>query len=177
MRLFGTDGIRGEVGKYPLTAENILKLAKAASLVLKKKNSISRVVINKDTRLSGYIFEPALTAGFISMGVNVVSLTEDQIKSSKRTKLIIPAGTYAGHDSDIATTSLPVVAYATTNMSDDVAYNLTKAYWENKGKLGEAAKWWNGVTTKMLSNVSTKIHSGAIKYYQEIGVKLANHHK
>ncbi len=72
MRLFGTDGIRGEVGKYPLTAENILKLAKAASLVLKKKNSISRVVINKDTRLSGYIFEPALTTGFISMGVNVV---------------------------------------------------------------------------------------------------------
>jgi len=72
MRLFGTDGIRSEVGKYPLTAENILKLAKAASLVLKKKNSISRVVINKDTRLSGYIFEPALTAGFISMGVNVV---------------------------------------------------------------------------------------------------------
>ncbi|NCV28307.1 MAG: hypothetical protein EBW69_05855 [Nitrosomonadales bacterium] len=48
MRLFGTDGIRGEVGKYPLTAENILKLAKASSLVLKKKQKISRVVINKD---------------------------------------------------------------------------------------------------------------------------------
>ena len=72
MRIFGTDGIRGKVGKYPLTAENILKLAKASSLVLKKKNSISRVVINKDTRLSGYIYEPALTAGFISMGINVV---------------------------------------------------------------------------------------------------------
>ena len=72
MRLFGTDGIRGQVGKYPLTAENILKLAKASSLVLKKKNSISRVLINKDTRLSGYIYEPALTAGFISMGINVV---------------------------------------------------------------------------------------------------------
>jgi len=43
--------------------------------------------------------------------------------------------------------------------------------------LGEAAKWWNGVTTDMLSNVSTKIHSGAIKYYEEIGVKLADHHK
>ena len=72
MRIFGTDGIRGQVGKYPLTAENILKLAKASSLVLKKNNSISRVVINKDTRLSGYIYEPALTAGFISMGINVV---------------------------------------------------------------------------------------------------------
>ena len=72
MRIFGTDVIRGQVGKYPLTAENILKLAKASSLVLKKKNSISRVVINKDTRLSGYIYEPALPAGFISMGINVV---------------------------------------------------------------------------------------------------------
>ena len=72
MRLFGTDGIRGEVGKYPLTAENALKLAKASSLVLRKKNSISRVVINKDTRLSGYIFEPALASGFISMGIDVI---------------------------------------------------------------------------------------------------------
>ena len=72
MRLFGTDGIRGKVGKYPLNAENVLKLAKASSLVLRKKNSISRVVINKDTRLSGYIFEPALTSGFISMGIEVI---------------------------------------------------------------------------------------------------------
>ena len=72
MKLFGTDGIRGEVGKHPLTAENVLKLAKASSIVLRKKNSISRVVINKDTRLSGYIFEPALTSGFISMGIDVI---------------------------------------------------------------------------------------------------------
>ena len=72
MRLFGTDGIRGRVGNYPLTAENVLKLAKASALVLGKKNSISRVVINKDTRLSGYIFEPALTSGFISMGIEVL---------------------------------------------------------------------------------------------------------
>ena len=72
MRLFGTDGIRGEVGKYPLTAENILKLAKASSFVLKKNHSISRVVINKDTRLSSYIYEPSLTAGFISMGIDVI---------------------------------------------------------------------------------------------------------
>ena len=109
--------------------------------------------------------------------MNVISLTEDQIKSSKRTKLIIPSGTYKGQNSDITTTSLPVVAYATTNMSKDVAYNLTKAYWENKGKLGEAAKWWNGVTPEMISNVSTKVHSGAVMYYEEIGVKLADHHK
>ena len=110
------------------------------------------------------------------MGVNVISLNNEQINASKRTKLIIPAGTYAGQSSDIATTSLPVVAYTTTDMSDEVAYNLTKAYWDNKGKLGEAAKWWNGVTPKMLSNISTKIHPGAIKLYKEIGAKLADHH-
>ncbi len=72
MRLFGTDGIRGEVNKYPLTVENVLKIAKAASIVLGKKNSIKRVVVNKDTRLSGYMFEPALTAGLIAMGMDVV---------------------------------------------------------------------------------------------------------
>ena len=74
MRIFGTDGIRGKVGKYPLTAENILKLAKASSLVLKKKNSISRVVINKDTRLSGYTLEPALVSGLVSGGMHVFTL-------------------------------------------------------------------------------------------------------
>ena len=72
MRLFGTDGIRGKVNQYPLTAESILKLSKAASLVLRKKTSINRVVVNKDTRLSGYIFEPAITAGLISMGMDVI---------------------------------------------------------------------------------------------------------
>ena len=119
---------------------------------------------------------PNVIEAAASMGVNVISLTADQIKSSKRTKLIIPAGTYSGQKSDITTTSLPVVAYSTTNMSDDVAYKLTKAYWDNKGKLGNAAKWWNGVSVKMLSNISTKIHPGAVKFYKEIGASLADHH-
>jgi TRAP transporter TAXI family solute receptor len=119
---------------------------------------------------------PNVIEAAASMGVNVISLSEEQIKISKRTKLIIPAGTYAGQKQDILTTSLPVVAYSTTDMSDDVAYKLTKAYWDNKGKLGDAAKWWNGVTLSMLSNISTKIHPGALKLYKEMGAKLAKHH-
>lgn len=119
---------------------------------------------------------PNVIEAAASMGVNVISLSEEQIKISKRTKLIIPAGTYAGQKQDISTTSLPVVAYSTTDMSDDVAYKLTKAYWDNKGKLGDAAKWWNGVTLSMLSNISTKIHPGALKLYKEMGAKLAKHH-
>ena len=111
-----------------------------------------------------------------SVGVNVISLNDKQIKISKRTKLIIPAGTYSGQSSDITTTSLPVVTYTTTNMSDDVAYKLTKTYWDSKKMLGNAAKWWNGVTAKMINNISTKIHPGALKYYKEIGAKIAAHH-
>ena len=80
-----------------------------------------------------------------SVGVNVISLSDEQIKISKRTKLIIPAGTYAGQSSDITTTSLPVVTYTTTDMSNEVAYKLTKTYWDSKKMLGNAAKWWNGV--------------------------------
>jgi len=111
-----------------------------------------------------------------SVGVKVISLSDEQIKISKRTKLIIPAGTYSGQSSDITTTSLPVVTYTTTDMSDDVAYKLTKTYWDSKKMLGNAAKWWNGVSADMISNISTKIHPGALKYYKEIGAKIADHH-
>lgn len=61
-------------------------------------------------------------------------------------------------------------------MSDDVAYTLTKAYWESKKSLGSAAKWWNGVDLDMLANVLTEIHPGAKRYYQEVGATLAGHH-
>jgi len=111
-----------------------------------------------------------------SVGVNVISLSDEQIKISKRTKLIIPAGTYAGQSSDITTTSLPVVTYTTTDMSNEVAYKLTKTYWDSKKMLGNAAKWWNGVSHSMIKNISTKIHPGALKYYKEKGVKIASHH-
>ena len=80
-----------------------------------------------------------------STGVTVLSLTEEQIEQTGRTKLVIPAGTYAGQDEDIVTTSLPVVAYTTTKMDDETAYQLTKTYWEQKASMAEAAKWWAGV--------------------------------
>ena len=52
---------------------------------------------------------------------------------------MIPAGTYAGQDSDIVTTSLPVVAYTTSKMDDETAYQLTKTFWEEKEKLNPLA--------------------------------------
>jgi phosphoglucosamine mutase len=68
---FGTDGIRGKVGIKPITADFFLKLGWAVGSVLAQKNENPSVVIGKDTRISGYLFESALEAGFLSAGVDV----------------------------------------------------------------------------------------------------------
>jgi phosphoglucosamine mutase len=70
-RLFGTDGIRGTANADPMTAEVALRLGQAAGLLFTRGNHRHRVVIGKDTRLSGYMLEPALTAGFIGAGMDV----------------------------------------------------------------------------------------------------------
>ena len=70
VKYFGTDGIRGKVGVHPITPEFFLKLGWAAGTVLSRKGKAS-VIIGKDTRISGYIFESALEAGFLSAGVDV----------------------------------------------------------------------------------------------------------
>jgi phosphoglucosamine mutase len=71
-QFFGTDGIRGRVGEHPMTAEFALRLASAAARVLASNGG--RVVIGKDTRVSGYMFESALEAGFVAAGKDVLLL-------------------------------------------------------------------------------------------------------
>ncbi|MEM6389726.1 MAG: phosphoglucosamine mutase [Pseudomonadota bacterium] len=72
-KLFGTDGIRGRANAFPMTAEVALKLGAAAGRYFRREGGAGhRVVIGKDTRLSGYMFETALTAGFTSTGMNVI---------------------------------------------------------------------------------------------------------
>lgn len=72
-RYFGTDGVRGRVGEYPITAEFMLKLGWAVGRVLQAKG-FNKVVIGKDTRISGYMFESALEAGLSAAGVNIALL-------------------------------------------------------------------------------------------------------
>jgi phosphoglucosamine mutase len=71
-RLFGTDGIRGTANSEPMTPETALRVAMAVGECFHNGNHKHLVVIGKDTRLSGYMIEPALTAGFITMGLDVV---------------------------------------------------------------------------------------------------------
>ena len=71
-KLFGTDGIRGTANSEPMTPETALRVAMAAGQCLRRGDHRHVVVIGKDTRLSGYMIEPALTAGFIARGMDVV---------------------------------------------------------------------------------------------------------
>ncbi len=71
---FGTDGVRGLANTEPMTAETVLRIGMAAGAHFRRGDHRHTVVIGKDTRLSGYLLEPALTAGFISMGMDVVLL-------------------------------------------------------------------------------------------------------
>lgn len=85
IKLFGTDGIRGQANKYPITPQNILKIACAAAYYFSNKNQTIyksylgkehkfTVVIGKDTRLSGYMVENALVSGLVAMGADVILL-------------------------------------------------------------------------------------------------------
>ncbi len=74
-KYFGTDGVRGKVGQYPITPEFVMKLGWAAGRVLAQgKGRQSRVLIGKDTRISGYMFESALEAGLSAAGVDILLL-------------------------------------------------------------------------------------------------------
>lgn len=73
-RLFGTDGIRGVANRAPMDAATALRLGQAAGRYFNRGSHRHRVVIGKDTRLSGYLLQPALTAGFIGAGMDVIQV-------------------------------------------------------------------------------------------------------
>ena len=120
---------------------------------------------------------PNVIEAAASTGVHVLTLSPEQIQKTKRTRLIIPTGTYKGQKGPITTTSLPVVAYTTTRMSAATAYSLTKTYWSQKSKMGVKASWWNGVNKGLMSNIKGKIHPGALKYYAESGFNISINQK
>lgn len=75
IKLFGTDGIRGKANSFPMDAETVLKIAKTIGIYFKNSfKSSNNILIGKDTRCSGYIFESALVAGFLSVGMNATLL-------------------------------------------------------------------------------------------------------
>lgn len=181
----GLDGQTILLGKGSFGAregEKYLKMFGVADSVNIADVELSNAVAAlKNGQIDGFVTAgsypaPNVIEAAASTSVTVLSMTDAQVAETKRTKLTIPAGTYAGQKTDITTTSLPVVAYTTTKMDDDTAYALTKTYWENKAKLGDASPWWNGVVPTMLGNIKGKIHPGAIRFYKQAGVELSDTH-
>ena len=72
-RLFGTDGMRGIANAEPMTCETVMRLGMAVAARLQQQDRHPRIVIGKDTRLSGYMFESALAAGVVAMGAGCVA--------------------------------------------------------------------------------------------------------
>src|SRR5689334_4233950 len=71
-KLFGTDGVRGVANVHPMTAELVMQLGRALAYLIRNGKHRHRVIVGKDTRLSGYLLEQALSSGIMSMGVDVV---------------------------------------------------------------------------------------------------------
>ncbi|MEO0618009.1 MAG: TAXI family TRAP transporter solute-binding subunit [Pseudomonadota bacterium] len=155
LKLFGLDG--------KVTLANVELNAAVSAL---KNKQIDGFVT------AGSFPAPNVIEAAASTGIKVLSLSADQITKTKRTKLVIPAGTYQGVDTAITTTSLPVIVHTTTAMDDDTAYTLTKTYWSQKSDLAQSAKWWDGVSPALLVNVHGKLHPGAVRYYDEAGVSI-----
>ena len=104
--------------------------------------------------------------------IALLSLDDDQVEKTGRSRQVIPAGTYPGVDADTVTTSLPVFAFATSAMSDDTAYLLTKTFWEEKAELSGESRWWKAVDPELLGEGEVKLHPGALRYYEEAGVSI-----
>ena len=80
-RYFGTDGVRGKVGQYPITPDFVLKLGWAAGRVLAKQGT-KKVIIGKDTRISGYMLESALEAGLAAAGLKATFTAVIELNSN-----------------------------------------------------------------------------------------------
>ena len=107
-----------------------------------------------------------------TMPVRLLSMSDEQVKTTGQAKLVIPRGTYPGVDYDVVTTSLPVITYALSDMDEATAYALTRSYWTGRAEMAKSNAWWKGITPELLDNIQVKLHPGALKYYAEAGISV-----
>ena len=120
---------------------------------------------------------PQLVELATTVPVKILSMSDEERAKVLATDpssgpLTIAANSYKGQDKPVQTVGLPVGAYGTTQMSDEVAYFITKTFWEGKAKLAEKSPWWNGVDPGMVKLLGAQVHPGALKYYGEKGIAV-----
>lgn len=150
-KLFGTDGVRGTANVEPITAETAMKLGRAIAHLFKKRSGRHRIVIGKDTRLSGYMLECALTSGICSMGVDVL--------------LVGPLPT-------------PAIAFITKSLRADAGVTLSASHnsFEDNG-----IKFFSGdgfkLPDEMERQIEDLIFSGAIDGIRPVAKAIGKAHR
>ncbi len=97
-----------------------------------------------------------------------------QLVKDKYNRTVIPAGLYKGVDYDVKTISLAVATYTTTDLSTETAYRITKAFWENRATWEQVHPAMKFITMEDVNFMGAKLHPGALRYYEEIGFKVAD---
>ncbi|MGQ7844303.1 TAXI family TRAP transporter solute-binding subunit [Granulosicoccus sp. 3-233] len=182
----GIEDIAGLAGKTILLGKGSFGATEGARYLtlfgLEGKVELAEVELSnavaalKNGQIDGFVTAgswpaPNVIEAAASTGVQVLSLDDEQIGTSGRTRMVIPAGTYSGQEEDIVTTSLPVVAYTTTGMDEETAYQMTRTYWEQKQAMSGTSAWWGSVDAALMENLG-QLHAGAVRYYDEIGMEL-----
>jgi TRAP transporter TAXI family solute receptor len=112
-----------------------------------------------------------------SVPVRLLSLGRDDLDrmlaaDDSLAAMVIPAHTYPGVDGDVLTVARPAGVYATTALSDEDAYRLTRAFWQAKPALEAGDPAWAAVTPETLVALAVKLHPGALRYYSEAGMPV-----
>ncbi|MGO8916424.1 MAG: TAXI family TRAP transporter solute-binding subunit [Stellaceae bacterium] len=127
--------------------------------------------------LAGTVPLPAVRDLAKAVPIRLLSLTHAELArvlaaDDSTVAETIPKGTYPGQSEDVTSIALPAGVYATTAMSDKMAYAITKAFWSQKWALGQRNPPWNSVSPASLAQLGIKLHKGAERYYKEAGIKL-----
>jgi len=143
-------------------------------------NAAPAAIRNK--RVAGYATcsshpVPGLVELATTTPVRVLGLTEEQrailaAEDPATGPITIAAGTYSGQDADVQTVGVPVGAFGTTEMDEETAYTIVKAFWERRESLAQENPWWAGVGPELIGQMAVQLHPGALRYYQEQGIEV-----
>jgi hypothetical protein len=107
--------------------------------------------------------------------VRILSLSDNDYArvSENYTRTVIPAGMYTGVDEPVQTISMPVSMYTTEDLPEELAYKLTKAFWENRSQWEDTHPAMALIEMKDVNSMRAPLHPGALRYYREIGFEVA----
>lgn len=135
----------------------------------------------KNRRAVGFSTASSTPAGLVSeiaatTPIRLLALEDaDYQKVADRFgRYVIPAGTYKGVDYDVKTMSLLVGTYTSADLPENVAYSITKAFWENRGVWEKSHPAMKSIKMEGINDLVAKVHPGALKYYNEIGLSVSD---